>query len=98
VRAESTSAQWKLHASDTWRPLSCTVVSTEVANGQQELDALGHIPDGTAFTCSVSGLTDQAGVIDLRIHVEDIAGNALGYTLSPAFTIVAGGRSRSAGH
>jgi subtilisin family serine protease len=99
VRAESTSAQWKPHGSDAWRPLSCVVVSTDVANGQKEVDALGHIPDGTAFSCSVSGITEQiAGVIDLRIHVEDVAGNALDYALSPAFTVLAGGRSRSVGH
>jgi subtilisin family serine protease len=94
VRAESTSAQWKPHASDVWRPLSCTVVSTDVANGQTEVDALGHIPDGTAFTCSVSGITDQAGVVDLRIHVADTSGNGFDYTLSPAFTVVTGGRTR----
>jgi len=98
VRAEATTAQWKPHGSDAWRPLTCVIGTTDIANGQTDVDALGHIPDGTTFTCSVSGITDTSGVADLRIHVEDVPGNTLTYTLSPAFTVEPAGRSRGVAH
>ncbi|HXH95188.1 MAG TPA: S8 family serine peptidase, partial [Thermoanaerobaculia bacterium] len=34
VRAEATTAQWKPHGSDTWRPLTCVIGTTDIANGQ----------------------------------------------------------------
>lgn len=98
VRAEATTVQWKPHGSNTWRPLTCVIGTTDIANGQTELNALGHVPDGTTFTCNVSGVTDISGVADLRIHVEDVPGNTLTYTLSPAFTVEPAGRSRGVAH
>jgi subtilisin family serine protease len=96
VRAESTTAQWKPHANAAWQPLACTIGTTDVANGQQEIAALGHIPVGTTFSCDVSAIAAQtAGLIDLRLHVEDASGNSIGYTLSPAFTVGPAARSRS---
>src|SRR4029077_20072309 len=59
VRAESTTAQWKPHANAAWQPLSCTIGTTEIANGQQEFAALGHVPIGTTFRCDVSASTAQ---------------------------------------
>jgi subtilisin family serine protease len=98
VRAEATTVQWKPHASDAWRPLTCLAGTPDIANGQKDVDALGHIPAGTTFTCNVSGATDTAGLVDVRIHVEDVPGNALTYTLSPAFTVEPAGRSRGVAH
>ncbi|HEX3068991.1 MAG TPA: hypothetical protein VHX14_10480, partial [Thermoanaerobaculia bacterium] len=98
VRAEATTLQWKPHGSDAWRPLTCLVGTTDIANGRTDIDALGHIPDGTSFLCSVLGITDTSGLADLRIHVADVPGNALTYTLSPAFTVEPAGRSRGVAH
>lgn len=96
VRAESTTAQWKPHADAAWQPLSCTIGTTDIANGAQAIQALGHVPVGTTFRCDVSGITAQVtGLIDLRLHVEDAAGNSIGYTVSPAFTVGPAVRSRS---
>jgi hypothetical protein len=96
VRAESTTAQWKPHASAAWQPLACTIGTTDIANGPQAIDALGHLPIGTTFSCDVSGISVQTtGLIDLRLHVEDTSGNSIAYTVSPAFTVGPAVRSRS---
>jgi Subtilase family len=98
VVAETTRLRWRVHGSPTWNTLPVTIVGHEIANGQEEFDALGHVPIGTAFRADLTPITESgAGLIDLSLFVEDAFGNSYDYTIAPAFA-VHGDRRRSIRH
>lgn len=69
------------------------IVSTEIANGKEEFDLLGHVPVGTLFPSDLSDVTAAgAGLVDVRFQFEDPSGNTYEYTLAPALTVDAGRR------
>ncbi|HEY0370844.1 MAG TPA: hypothetical protein VGD79_02525, partial [Thermoanaerobaculia bacterium] len=87
VVAEATRLRWRPHGTDQWRTLSLTITGHEIANGQTEFDALGHVPIGTAFRADLTPLTQEAMPIDIAIHVEDLSGNRYDYTIDSGFTV-----------
>lgn len=98
VRAEKTLVRWKTHDSGEWHSVNSTIVATEIANGQAEFDALGHVPVGTVFRCDLSDAANAgAALIDLSLHVEDVDGNSYEWTIAPAF-VVESGRRRTVRH
>ncbi|HEV2721815.1 MAG TPA: S8 family serine peptidase [Thermoanaerobaculia bacterium] len=86
VVPEKTAVSWRPHGASDWQPLT-PVIETE------ELTATGYPPMGTVYACDLSAATRQgAGTIDVRIHAEDASGNAMEYTLAPAFAVAVGKR------
>ncbi|HEX6098180.1 MAG TPA: S8 family serine peptidase [Thermoanaerobaculia bacterium] len=98
VVAETVRLRWKVHGTAEWRTLPLTIVGHEIANGQAEFDALGHIPVGTAFRADLAPITAAgAALIDLSLTVHDPSGNTYDYTMAPAFA-VRGERRRTIRH
>jgi hypothetical protein len=87
VVAETARLQWRVHGAPTWNTLPITIVGHEIANGQAEFDALGHVPVGTVFRADLMPLTQSAGLIDLLLRFEDPSGNTYEYTIAPAFAV-----------
>ncbi|HUJ14801.1 MAG TPA: S8 family serine peptidase [Thermoanaerobaculia bacterium] len=88
VRANATVVRWRIHGATQWNAVPLTIGASEVANGQDGFDALGHVPAGTIFRGDLSAATSSgASAIDLELHVEDDSGNTLDYTIEPAFSV-----------
>ncbi|HEY6893410.1 MAG TPA: hypothetical protein VI258_04530, partial [Rhodanobacteraceae bacterium] len=94
LRADATTVRWRVHGSTQWNSLPVTIAGNDLANGQDGFDALGHIPVGTVFQADLSSATYfGTNLIDLAVHVEDDGGNALDYSVSPAFSVSVRGRA-----
>ena len=98
IAAEATRVRWRPHGTSEWHDLALTIVGHEIANGQSEIDALGHIPAGTAYRAELLAVTQAGpGLIDLDLHFEDPAGNTYDYTMTRAFS-VGGAKRRNVRH
>ena len=54
---------------------------------------------GTLLRADLSGVTaTMSGLIDIRLQVQDLTGNAIELLLEPAFAVVAPPRSRAVRH
>ncbi|HJT17529.1 MAG TPA: S8 family serine peptidase, partial [Thermoanaerobaculia bacterium] len=92
VAEPKTSVSWKPHGAIEWLPLAAIVEAEDIGS----YGTLGHLPAGSVFSADLSSVTQRAaGDVDLRVHVEDAAGNAIDYTLSPAIAVSANGRRRA---
>ncbi|HKB78171.1 MAG TPA: S8 family serine peptidase, partial [Thermoanaerobaculia bacterium] len=85
VAASMTRAWWRPHGAAAWQPLPVAIEGEDLGDPGD----LGHPPAGTFFACDLSAATAAAGTIDLRLHVEDAAGNAIEYELDPAVLVAA---------
>ncbi|HYO76774.1 MAG TPA: hypothetical protein VE010_09955, partial [Thermoanaerobaculia bacterium] len=94
IREEMTRVEYRAHGSSEWRPLAPVVTARHYT---RRFPLRGGV--GTMFRVDLSTVTGQiAGAVDLRMQIEDAAGNTAQVTLEPAFIVAPATRRRSARH
>ena len=92
-REAATRVEYRAHRSQEWHSLTPLPFARQYGTGHLRRDGVG-----TAFRVDLSTVTRQLiGPVDLRVHIEDDAGNTAELRLEPAFTVSAP-RRRAAGH
>jgi hypothetical protein len=92
-REALTRVEWRAAGTTTWRPLVPTIEARQYQNG-----SFLNAGVGTMFRVDLSAVTAEArGAIDLRVRIEDDAGNTSELQLEPAF-VVSSGRTRAVRH
>jgi len=95
VLEQSERVEYRAHGTSDWHSLSTVVVARDYGTNAE----LGHYPTGTLWRADLSRVTaTTSGRIDLRLQVQDPAGNAIELLLEPAFAVVAPTRSRAVRH
>lgn len=83
-RPEATRAWIRQTGTIDWRPLTLVFEGADLGNA----NTLRHVPSGDLFRADLSSITSGAEALyDLRIDVEDAAGNRATWTQSPAFSV-----------
>jgi hypothetical protein len=91
VRDESIAVSYRPHGTAAWMPVAVSILQHDYETGS------GRTPRGTLFGGALVPLA--AGFYDLRMTVEDLAGNRNETVLAPAFEVVGrSGRSRAVRH
>ena len=86
VATSKTAVWWRPHGASEWRVLPFRMELEEIESAL----SLGHPPAGDVFACDLLPVTALgSGAIDVRLHVEDAAGNGVDYQLTPAFVVTA---------
>jgi hypothetical protein len=83
IRSEKTRVSYRAHGTLAWIPLPVAVESTE--SGSRS--TLGHIPSGDLYRVDLADAASAASFIDLRIELEDAAGNRAIWTQTSAFAV-----------
>ena len=78
----ATRVEYSVHGADQWQPLDATVTA-------RQYDGTTTIRQGvgTVYVADLSAATGAHGLIDLRVHAEDAAGNAIEILLAPALIV-----------
>jgi hypothetical protein len=96
TKSEATRAAWRRAGASEWTPLSLGADGFE--NGS--VTTLGHVPAGDLHRADLSAAALVPGLVDLRIDLEDLAGNRVVWTQEGALFVGAdaaeGTRSRPA--
>ena len=83
-RPEATRAWYRVHGTPDWLPLSVVVTGSETG----ERRVLKHYPAGDVYSVDLSPASVRADVaVDLKIDLEDVAGNKLTWIQEPAFRV-----------
>jgi subtilisin family serine protease len=83
-RSETISVSYRRSGSTEWRPLQVVLRGEDYGTES----AVGHAPDGTMFEADLREITGGAtGFYDLRIVMEDQAGNGNETILEPAIVV-----------
>lgn len=91
---QSERVEYRAHGTTDWHSLPPVVVARDYGT----TDELGHYPSGTLWRADLSGVTaTMSGLIDIRLQVQDLTGNAIELLLEPAFAVVTP-RSRAVRH
>jgi hypothetical protein len=92
---QSERVEYRAHGTTDWHSLSPVVVALDYVTTED----LGHPPSGTLLRADLSGVTATiSGLIDIRLQVQDLTGNAIELLLEPAFAVVAPPRTRAVRH
>lgn len=83
MRPERTRVSYRAHGALAWIPLTSVIQDSE--SGSQT--TLGHIPAGDLYRVDLASATATAAFIDLRIELEDAAGNRAIWSQTPAFAV-----------
>jgi len=83
LNSAATRVSYRVHGTGEWRPLTVVLTGTDEGNRA----AVGHIPAGDLYRVDLSAATPASGFIDLRIELEDAAGNRTSWTQAPAFAV-----------
>jgi subtilisin family serine protease len=82
-REDATLVEYRAHGTSDWHPLPALVTARQYQNNTF-LDA----GVGSVFRVDLSTVTDEAiGTFDLRVRIEDEAGNTAQMLLEPAFAV-----------
>jgi hypothetical protein len=86
VRRDRTTVHTRAHGSgdDRWIAMTATVVGDDLNAGASP--TLFRVPDGVLYRVDLDHPALQ-GAVDVRITVEDAAGNSTSYVVEPAFVI-----------
>jgi subtilisin family serine protease len=93
IRDAVTRVEYRAHGTQEWRPLTHAITARQHTNN-------GFLNGGvgTVHRVDLSAITQEVlGGVDLRIHVEDEAGNTAEMRFEPAF-FVGNGRRRAVAH
>jgi subtilisin family serine protease len=83
-RPEATRAWVRAHGSSEWIALPLTIEGSESGNA----NSLRHLPAGDLYRADLAAITAVRDTLfDLRIDLEDPAGNRATWTQSPAFAV-----------
>ncbi|HKB80532.1 MAG TPA: S8 family serine peptidase [Thermoanaerobaculia bacterium] len=80
---EATKVAWRLEGTTEWHDVTPTVESEDTGD---EVTAGRHLA-GDLYRADLAAATTTSGLIDLRIDLEDAAGNHMTWTQSPAFVV-----------
>ncbi len=81
---QSERVAYRAHGTTDWHSLSPVVVALDYVTTED----LGHPPSGTLFRADLSAVTaTMSGLIDIRMQVQDLTGNAIELLLEPAFAV-----------
>jgi subtilisin family serine protease len=102
LKREVTKAFYRPHGTPNWLPL----IPVHQGSDLGSVDALHRFPAGEMYRADLSSVTRSGAVaVDLRIEIEDLAGNRTTWTQSPAIFLSGEGgppppptKRRSAGH
>lgn len=95
VKLEATKVWARPAGTSQWRPLAVVVRGEDYASPEIS----GHDPTGTIFECALDEITNEEGVFDLRVSVEDASANATETTLEAAVVVQPGvPRTRAVRH
>jgi subtilisin family serine protease len=83
TRPERTRVSYRIHGAGIWSPLQVVIEGSEPGSPS----TLGHLPSGDIYRVDLSPASVTAGLVDLRIELEDAAGNRTTWTQSPAFAV-----------
>ncbi|HEV7767053.1 MAG TPA: S8 family serine peptidase [Thermoanaerobaculia bacterium] len=83
MRPERTRVSYRVHGTLAWIPLAVVIEGAD--NGSQA--TLGHIPSGDLYRVDLATATTTAAFIDLRIELEDAAGNKTIWSQTPVFAV-----------
>jgi hypothetical protein len=81
TRPERTRVSYRMHGALIWSPLQVVLEGADFGSPA----TLGHLPSGDIYRVDLSPATAVASFIDLRIELEDAAGNRTTWTQSRAF-------------
>ncbi len=87
MKSGGTRALWRRAGAAAWEPLALALVETE----EGSTSTLGHVPAGDVWTADLGAATAAPGLVDLRIELEDLAGNTMTWTQEGALFV--GGES-----
>lgn len=91
-KEELIRVQYRRHETEEWRALVPIAIARDY-----DTPGFGHVM-GTVFRVDLGTLTrDITGPVDIRIHIEDAAGNTAELQLERALTVASVGRRRSVG-
>lgn len=83
-RADATKAWFRISGSRDWRPLVVSKASSEIGSRS----TLGHLAYGDLYRADMKDATALGDVmVDLKIEIEDMAGNHVTWTQEPAFAV-----------
>jgi subtilisin family serine protease len=85
MKPEATRAWYRASGAGTWLPLPVAFQRSD--NGS--FMTLGRMPAGDLYRVDLSSTTAGSGGVDLRVEIEDAAGNRSSWTLAPAFAVTA---------
>lgn len=83
TRPEKTRTFYRAHGASAWNPLQVVIEGAD--NGTPF--SLGHVPAGDIYRVDLSAATAASAFIDLRIDIEDAAGNQSTWTQSSVFVV-----------
>ncbi|HET8796609.1 MAG TPA: S8 family serine peptidase [Thermoanaerobaculia bacterium] len=84
LKPEATRVFWRHAGSPVWQEAAAVITGTD--NGSR--GSLGHTPAGTIHRADLTAATAAGGVlVDLRIEIEDAAGNRSVWTQMPALMV-----------
>ncbi|HEU4520769.1 MAG TPA: S8 family serine peptidase, partial [Thermoanaerobaculia bacterium] len=86
VRRDRTVVEYRLHGSGdhAWTPLTAEVIAEDFGG---ETPRSVRPPDGVLHRVNLRDMTLPSGAVDLRIKVEDAAGNSMTYVVEPALVL-----------
>ena len=78
----ATRVEYSVHGADQWQSLDATDTA-------RQYDGTTTIREGvgTVYAADLSAATNTHGLVDLRVHAEDAAGNAIEILLAPALIV-----------
>jgi hypothetical protein len=83
-KPEATRVAYRVSGTSQWIPLTYTITGTESG----ALSELGHLPAGDFYLADLGPITARGNaLIDLRIEIEDLAGNRLTWTHAPGLIV-----------
>jgi hypothetical protein len=106
-RDAATRVDYRAHGTGEWRPLAPLVEARQYLEDHLPPEfvvpgAINTVPFsgvGTMYRVDLSSLTrDLRGSVDIRVHAEDDAGNAIEMLLEPALVVTENPRRRSVSH
>lgn len=81
----ATRVEYSRHGENQWQPLPAAIEASQYLDTQALHDGVG-----TMYRADLSSMVrNVSGPIDLRVHAEDAAGNAIEVTLAPALVVPA---------
>lgn len=83
LNAAATRVWYRLSGTSAWVPINAVTHGSDLGS----LTTLGHPPTGDQIRADLSPSTGTAGSVDIRIQVEDTAGNRTTWTQAPAFIV-----------
>ncbi|HSN68316.1 MAG TPA: hypothetical protein VLV48_03670, partial [Thermoanaerobaculia bacterium] len=83
TKTDATRVSYRVAGSATWTPLALVLADSESGS----TNTLRHVPAGDIYRADLADATRAAGLVDLRIELEDLAGNRVVWTQEGALFV-----------